>query len=132
MTEREPVRFDTVSPMTGRRVGVSLYPEKQGGLSCYFRDIEEEKRDEERLRQLTEGMNLIGWPESAVAGHALAPPGVSDVAAAPPGCGSVAAAPPCSVAAAPPGAVVAASRPLLVESPPQPTIAANPTPNGKR
>jgi PAS domain S-box-containing protein len=58
MAERKPVRFEAVSPIIGRRVGVSIYPEEQGGLSCYFRDIEEEKRDEGRLRQLTEGLNL--------------------------------------------------------------------------
>jgi len=58
MAQRKPVRFEAVSPIIGRRVGVSIYPEEQGGLSCYFRDIEDEKRDEERLRQLTEGLNL--------------------------------------------------------------------------
>jgi PAS domain S-box-containing protein len=36
MTEREPVRVDTISPITGRRVGVSLYPGEAGRTAVLF------------------------------------------------------------------------------------------------
>lgn len=58
MAERNPLRYETISPIIGRWVDVSLYPDARGGLSCYFRNIEDRKRDEDRLRQLTEGLNL--------------------------------------------------------------------------
>ena len=51
MAERKPAQYETVSPITGRWVEVSLYPEASGGLSCYFRDISNRKAAEERLRR---------------------------------------------------------------------------------
>lgn len=49
MAERLPVHYETISPIIGRWIDVSLYPEAGGGLSCYFRDISERKRVEEEL-----------------------------------------------------------------------------------
>jgi PAS domain S-box-containing protein len=56
MSERIGVHFETVSPLIGRWIDVSIYPETRGGLSCYFRDIEERKRQETQLRQLTDAL----------------------------------------------------------------------------
>jgi PAS domain S-box-containing protein len=50
MTERQPVRFKTVSPILNRWIEVSIFPDKHGGLSCYFRDISVRENAEEALR----------------------------------------------------------------------------------
>jgi PAS domain S-box-containing protein len=50
MTERQPVRFKTVSPVLNRWIEVSIFPDKHGGLSCYFRDISVRENAEEALR----------------------------------------------------------------------------------
>lgn len=50
MTERQAVHYETISPLVGQWIGVSLYPEPGGGLSCYFQNIAERKRDEEQRR----------------------------------------------------------------------------------
>ena len=47
MTGRRPVHFETVSPILGRWIEASLYPDvATGGLACYFRDITERKAAE--------------------------------------------------------------------------------------
>lgn len=50
MRERAPLHYETISPLLGRWVDVSLYPEARGGVSCYFRDITERKHAEEALQ----------------------------------------------------------------------------------
>lgn len=51
MADRQPVRFEAISPLLGRWVDVSLYPAAGGGLSCYFQDITHRKHAEEDLRR---------------------------------------------------------------------------------
>lgn len=50
MRELRPVQFETRSPVLGTWLDVSLYPDTNGGLACYFRDIGQRKRAEEELR----------------------------------------------------------------------------------
>lgn len=53
MAEREPMHFETVSPILGRWIDTNLYPDAwSGGLVCYFRDIEDRKRGEVEREQL--------------------------------------------------------------------------------
>jgi PAS domain S-box-containing protein len=56
MAERLPVHFEAISPIIGRWLDVSLYPDEAGGgLACYFRDITGRKHAEaERERLLNE------------------------------------------------------------------------------
>ena len=50
MGERRPVQFETRSPILGTWIDVSLYPDTNGGLACYFRDVTARKRSEEAVR----------------------------------------------------------------------------------
>jgi PAS domain S-box-containing protein len=52
MRRRETVQLETVSPVIGRWLAVTIYPSRGGGLSVYFQDIEARKKAEERLRLL--------------------------------------------------------------------------------
>jgi PAS domain S-box-containing protein len=54
--ERKVVRLETVSPVIGRWVDVSIFP-SGAGLSVYFRDITERKHAEERQRLLVNELN---------------------------------------------------------------------------
>jgi len=50
MGERQPVQFETRSQILGTWIDVSLYPDTNGGLACYFRDVSARKRSEEAVR----------------------------------------------------------------------------------
>lgn len=50
MRELEPVQYETRSAVLGIWLDVSLYPDTNGGLACYFRDVSKRKRAEEALR----------------------------------------------------------------------------------
>jgi PAS domain S-box-containing protein len=52
MAERAPLHYETVSPLIGRWIEVSLYPEAGGGLACYFRDVADRRRSEAETRRL--------------------------------------------------------------------------------
>jgi PAS domain S-box-containing protein len=54
--ERCVVRLETVSPVIGRWVDVSIFP-SPSGLAVYFRDITERKHAEERQRLLVNELN---------------------------------------------------------------------------
>lgn len=49
MDDRRPVAFETVSPILDRWIEASIFPERRGGLSCYFRDITSRKEAEAAL-----------------------------------------------------------------------------------
>lgn len=48
--ERSVVRLETISPILGRWVDVSIYPTRECGLAVYFRDIHDRKQAEEAKR----------------------------------------------------------------------------------
>jgi PAS domain S-box-containing protein len=66
MTERKPLRYETVSPILGRWIAVSLYPEASGGLSCYFQDISERKAAEAERERLLEAERVARERAEAV------------------------------------------------------------------
>ncbi|MGH1570534.1 PAS domain-containing protein [Methylobacterium sp. P31] len=64
------VRLETVSPILGHWIDMSIYPTAEGGLSVYFRDISAKRRAEEALRESEErlrraaqvgGLGLWDW-----------------------------------------------------------------------
>jgi PAS domain S-box-containing protein len=52
MQERTTVRFEVLSPVLGRWINVSIYPETSGGLSCYFQDTSSRKHAEAQRDEL--------------------------------------------------------------------------------
>ena len=50
MTERKPVHFETVSPVTGKWVELHFYPTTDG-IAAYFRDVTKRKTSEAALRE---------------------------------------------------------------------------------
>ena len=54
MRERRHVHCETISPILGHWIDVDIHPTATGGLSVYFRDIGERKRQEEELHRLNE------------------------------------------------------------------------------
>ena len=50
MGERRPVQFETHSSILDKWLDISLYPDTDGGLACYFRDVTERKRSEDAVR----------------------------------------------------------------------------------
>ena len=61
MAGRRVAHYEVVSPVIGRWIDVSLYPDEMGGLACYFRDIGERKEAEaERERLLRQAEEALG------------------------------------------------------------------------
>ena len=56
--EQKSIHYETLSPILNRWKDVSIYPNKSGALSVYFRDIEERKRNEAALRESRETLRL--------------------------------------------------------------------------
>lgn len=66
MRERVAQQFETYSKLLDRYVSVNVYPQANGGVSVYFRDVTARRRIEqtiregaERLRQLAENMPVM-------------------------------------------------------------------------
>ena len=59
MKERKVLRFETDLPVKGRWLDVSVYPDKRGGLSSYFRDVTERRRTDVESRVREEQLRLI-------------------------------------------------------------------------
>jgi PAS domain S-box-containing protein len=84
MSRREPVRFETLSPVLQRWISFNIYPEASGGISCYFQDISERKEAEaerERLldaehaaRERAEEANAVKSQFLATMSHELRTP----------------------------------------------------------
>ena len=84
MSRRQPVRYETISPILQRWISISLYPEVSGGMSCYFQDISERKEAEaerERLldaehaaRERAEEANAVKSQFLATMSHELRTP----------------------------------------------------------
>jgi PAS domain S-box-containing protein len=53
METRKPVHYQTISPLVGIWIEVSIYPVKEGGLSVFFRDITQRKEAEEQLKDFS-------------------------------------------------------------------------------
>ena len=72
MAERRPAHFEAVSPIIGRWLEVSLYPDEAGGgLACYFRDVTGRRHaDAERERLLREAEAARDTAERAAAAAA--------------------------------------------------------------
>lgn len=56
---REPTHFETLSPIIGRWVEVSVYPVASGGMSVFFRDISGRKALEKERERLAEDNRLL-------------------------------------------------------------------------
>jgi PAS domain S-box-containing protein len=52
MAEREPLRYEAPSALYDRWMNVSIYPEENGGLSCYLQDITARKQAEAEREKL--------------------------------------------------------------------------------
>jgi two-component system CheB/CheR fusion protein len=59
MSDRRAVNFETQSPLVNGWMDVSIYPNDQGGLSVYFRDITARKAAAAALRSSEERLRLI-------------------------------------------------------------------------
>lgn len=70
MRERKPAQLEFRSSLLGRWMDLSIYPAAGGGLSCYFRDIDERKRAEQALREADRRKDEF----LAVLGHELRNP----------------------------------------------------------
>lgn len=56
--DRQPIEFETRSPVLGRWIDINLYPGKQG-LVVYFRDVTARREMEDRLRRSEEHYRLL-------------------------------------------------------------------------
>jgi PAS domain S-box-containing protein len=54
LEDRKPHYFEMQSVINNRWVGINLYPANDGGLSVFFRDIEESRKVSENLKQANE------------------------------------------------------------------------------
>jgi len=70
MRELRPVQFETRSRILDAWLDISLYPDANGGLACYFRDISERKRAEQAVRAADQRKDEF----LAVLGHELRNP----------------------------------------------------------
>jgi PAS domain S-box-containing protein len=68
MAERKASHYETPSSLSGRWIDVSIYPDKAGGLSCYFREVTERKladnmlrASEIRFRTLADAIPQLVW-----------------------------------------------------------------------
>ncbi len=59
MGEKTSIYYETISPFLKHWIEVSIYPNKSGGLSCYFQDINQRKKIEEALRSSEEHYKAI-------------------------------------------------------------------------
>ncbi|WP_460503581.1 GAF domain-containing protein, partial [Hymenobacter agri] len=62
---RQPAHFETLSPILGIWIEMSIYPGQQGGLSVFFRDISARRQAEERqafLLQLSDALRTVADP----------------------------------------------------------------------
>lgn len=55
---RSNVRYETLSPILGRWIDVSIYP-RENGLSIYFRDVHDKKQVEDRLRRRNQYLETL-------------------------------------------------------------------------
>ncbi|MCW8194686.1 PAS domain-containing protein [Proteobacteria bacterium 005FR1] len=80
LSERRTIRFETLSPVTGRWVELSVFPTDDGGLTVYFRDVTDRVRARaqqsallelgDRLRVLSSPVEIMGTA-AAIVGSTL-------------------------------------------------------------